>query len=72
MSQTALAELAGCEQSILCRFGNGTRYPSLALAVRLAVALSGDEGERCRLILSAGFVPPSYEVVMLRRKKQTA
>lgn len=69
LTQTALAERVGCEWSTLSRFESGRRKPSLPMAVRIAAVLSDDEGERCRLVLAAGFVPPGYAVTGLKRTR---
>ena len=71
LSQVRLAERVGCDHPTVSRYECGTRRPSLPMAVKLAAALSGDEGERCKLVLAAGFVPPSYEVTGLRRQRRS-
>ncbi len=67
LSQIAFAELAGCHSTHIARIELGQRVPAKRAAVRIAVAASTDERERCRLVLSAGYVPPGYVVTGLRR-----
>ena len=71
LSQSALGRLAAVHVSEINRFESGERTPQLFTAVKLAVALAGDEEARCRLLLSAGYVPPGYVVTGLRREARS-
>lgn len=57
VSQSRLAEKAGCEHSFVSRLEGGHRQPSRDMVVALATALRCSPADRDRLLLAAGYAP---------------
>lgn len=57
LSQAALAQRMGFDQSSVSRLESGQRKPSRGTVQTMSDAMELNRDERCRLFASAGFVP---------------
>lgn len=71
-SQSALAEAAGTDHSMVSRLESGERMPGRGTALALAGALGLDPVARDRLLLSAGFAPIDPVGVVLAELPEVA